>query len=213
MERRRIRTGLALLMLVVSLSAVGGWRWWHNRVPYGPEVLAATVTLEFVGNEAVSAALGRVNAPHADEGDQLVLGRVTWQPPAEPQEGGMFWIVVLDKRTHVKPTAFGVASPRQDGVGIGSHGYLRKAADRYPWLDGIVGQEVDGGWMNAGSSISVAAADATPVTFVGIFPEAKRLQQATPMIATAPVAISDLLVAFISMGPDGQLYWAQRLFG
>ncbi|MEE6306388.1 hypothetical protein V1634_06015 [Plantactinospora veratri] len=171
------------------------------------------MALELVGNETASAALGQVTAPHADEGDQLVLGRVTWRPPVEPQDGAVFWIVVLDKRTHLKPTVFGVASPRQADVGVGSHGYLRKAADRYPWLQGIVGREVDGGWRDAGSSISVAAPDASPVTFVGIFPDAKRLKQSEPLIATAPVAVSDLLVALVNMGPDGQLYWAQRLWG
>ncbi|MEV4628272.1 hypothetical protein AB0J90_18555 [Micromonospora sp. NPDC049523] len=202
-----------MLLLVLSLSTYAGWRWWHNRAPYGPEVLAATATLEFVSNEAASAALGQVNAPLADVGDQLALGRVTWQPPDEPQQGAMLWIAVLDKRTQLKPSALGIASARQDMVGIGSHGYLKKAADRYPWLQGISGRQVNGTWWDAGSSMYVAAADATPLTFVALFPAAKPLDQPEVAIATAPVAISDLLVALISMGPDGQLYWAQRLLG
>jgi hypothetical protein len=98
-------------------------------------------------------------------------------------------------------------------VAIGSHGDLRKAADRHPWLRGIAGHEVDGGWQNGGSSLSVAAADATPLTFVALFPAGERLHQPEQAFATAPIAISDLMVALISMGPDGQFYWAHRLLG
>ncbi|ADL48503.1 hypothetical protein Micau_4995 [Micromonospora aurantiaca ATCC 27029] len=32
-------------------------------------------------------------------------------------------------------------------------------------------------------------------------------------MATAPVQMSDLLLALVYMGPDGQVYWAQRLQG
>ncbi|MEO3822012.1 hypothetical protein [Plantactinospora sp. B24E8] len=211
-RRRRIQAGLTVLVLVLGTSGFAGWRWWHNRAPYGPEVLALTATLELVDNEGAAAALGAEPAPHADVGDQLVLGRVSWRPPAELRRGATFWIVVLDKRTQLKPTVFGLASPRQDAVSMGSHGYLQKAADRYPWLRGIAGQEVDGVWTTSGTSIHVTTPDATPVTFVGIFPDARR-QPAEPLIATAPVAVSDLLVAFVYMGPDGQLYWAHRLLG
>jgi hypothetical protein len=213
MDRRRVQAGLAVLVLVLGLSASAGWRWWHNRAPYGPEVLAASATLELVGNNDASAALGLVNAPFAGAGDQLVLGRVTWQPPAEFQRDATFWIVLLDKRTQLRPPVLGVSSPRQDEVGIGSHGYLRKAADRHPWLRGIAGHEVDGKWWSTGSSLYVAATDATPLTFVALFPAGERPHPAEQAFATAPVATSDLLVALISMGPDGQFYWAHRLLG
>ncbi|MBE1484668.1 hypothetical protein [Plantactinospora soyae] len=213
MNRRRVQAGAAALVLVLGLSAYAGWRWWHNRPPYGPEVLAATATLEFVNNEVASAALGQETAPRADTGDQLALGRVTWQPPAEFQRDSTLWIVLLDKRTQLKPTAFGVSSPRQDKVGIGSHGYLQKAADRHPWLRGVAGHEVHGGWQSGGSSLFVAAADATPLTFVALFPANEQPHQPELPFAAAPIAISDLLVALISMGPDGQFYWAHRLLG
>jgi hypothetical protein len=32
-------------------------------------------------------------------------------------------------------------------------------------------------------------------------------------VATAPVAVSDLLLALVYLGPDGQVYRAQRLEG
>jgi hypothetical protein len=36
-------------------------------------------------------------------------------------------------------------------------------------------------------------------------------EQQPQLVATTPVATADLLVALISVGPDGQAYWAQRL--
>jgi len=206
--RRRAQAALAALVLVVGLSTYAGWGWWHNRPPYGPEVLAATATLEFASFEAASTALGGVSAPLTDDGDQLVLGRVSWRPPPRPQKDTTFWITVLDKRSQRKAAVMAAASSRQDKVVLGSGGDLRRAADRYPWLSGIDGREVDGQWWDPGNSVFVSASDATPLTFVALFPSADTPQRPESAIPTAPVALSDLLVALVHVGPDGQVYWA-----
>ena len=212
--RRGAEIGLVALTLVVAGSAVAGWRWWHNRAPYGPEALAATASVQLVDSKAAQAALGNgVNAPLAEEGDQLVLGRVSWRPPAKAWDAASFWIVVLDKRTNLKPTVFGVTSPRQDDVGAGSGGTLQRAADRYPWLHGAGGRHVNGSWSDAGSAIYVSAADATPLTFVAVFPYVEKPLPPEQAVVTAPIATPDLLVALVSVGPDEQVYWAQRLVG
>lgn len=106
-------------------------RWWHNRPPYGPQALAATASLEFVTEQAAQAALGDgVHAPPNGPGDQLILGRVSWRLPPTPQPGGAFWIVVLDKRTDLKPGTFAVGSPLHQQVSIASGGTLQRVADR-----------------------------------------------------------------------------------
>ncbi|MEE3918298.1 hypothetical protein V2I01_05775 [Micromonospora sp. BRA006-A] len=53
---------------------------------------------------------------------------------------------------------------------------------------------------------------ASPVTFVALFPYAEKPDPETST-ATAPVQMSDLLLALVYMGSDGQAYWAQRLQG
>ncbi|MFC7758962.1 hypothetical protein ACFQY4_13935 [Catellatospora bangladeshensis] len=52
-----------------------------------------------------------------------------------------------------------------------------------------------------------------PITFVATFPAQRRETPQPPTYATAPVNRDDLLVALVFIGPDRQVYWAQRLFG
>ncbi|WBC15874.1 hypothetical protein O7600_03260 [Micromonospora sp. WMMA1998] len=72
------RAACAAVVLVVAMRAVGGWRWWHQRPPYGPEALHLRSSLQFVSYDEARAALGPAyQAPVASDGDQLVLGRVS----------------------------------------------------------------------------------------------------------------------------------------
>ena len=84
--------------------------------------------------------------------------------------------------------------------------------DRYPWLRGAGDIRVsEHEWLSVGSRLGIPDAGASPLTFVALFPHRDRTER-TP-IATAPVALPDLLLAIVHMGPDGQVYWAQRLHG
>lgn len=199
----RQRTGLILgvVVLLTGLGALGGWRWWQSRAPYGPEVLGARATLEFVDQKTADAALAPVNAEFTDKAtDQILLGRVSWNRPPEPQKDGSLRIVVLDKRSNgLLPTFIAVTSARPDAVFSGMDGALDEARSRYPWL-GSARQD-------NGSIVYVSSVDASPVTLQTV------LHAPRPGITAifAPAAIEDLLVALICVGPDGQVYWAQRL--
>ncbi len=203
-------TVLAVILAIVSVAA---WRWWHNHPPYGPEALAVKSSLGFVSNQQAQAALGEHgSAPFASGRDQLVLGRVSWQTPPKPLDGGYFAVFLIDKRTNHKPEVFGVAAP-QEAVGIGSAGIENRIAERYSWLRGAGDATFgDDEWRSNGSRLSVADEKASPLTFVALFPYVEEPDPEFPM-ATAPVATSDLLLALVYMGPDGQVYWAQRLQG
>lgn len=208
---------LTIVVIAALTLGVGGyvtWRWLHFRAPYGPTDLAASATLEMISYPTAVRILGpEVNAPLAEGDDQLVLGRVNWRIPAEPQPGGGFWIVLLDKRTRLKPAAFGVTSPRQTAVGIGGDSVLDAAVRRYSWLDGAGTRQIDDLWWSTGNAIYVDGADASPVTFVALFPAVGEPMSPKHAVATAPVSIPDLLVALICIGADRQVYWAQRLHG
>ncbi|WP_259275713.1 hypothetical protein [Micromonospora chalcea] len=207
--RRAASTAAAL---VLAVAAVGGWRWWHQQPPYGPEALHLRSSLEFVSYDQAQAALGSAyQSPVAYNGDQLVLGRVSWQKPPAPLAGGYFALFLIDKRTDLKPSVFAVSAP-QDSVGIGGAGVENRIPDRYPWLRGAGDIRVsEHEWLSVGSRLGIHDAGASPLTFVALFPHRDRTER-TP-IATAPVTLPDLLLALVHMGPDGQVYWAQRLQG
>ncbi|AYF32283.1 hypothetical protein CSH63_33555 [Micromonospora tulbaghiae] len=204
---------MALAVVLASVAFVG-WRWWHNHPPYGPEALAIKSLLQIVSHEEAQAALGeKVYAPVSNGRDQLVLGRVSWQIPPEPLDGGYFAIFLIDKRTNLKPGRFSASSPLQEAVGFGNAGVENKIPERYPWLRGAGGVKEGNTWWSYGSRLAVSDGNASPLTFVALFPHVEGLLRAAVHVPTAPVAISDLLLALVHMGPDGQVYWAQRLQG
>ncbi|MDX6240242.1 MAG: hypothetical protein QOG10_5062 [Kribbellaceae bacterium] len=209
----RHRAGLiiGMVMLLIAIGGNAGWRWWHNRPPYGPEVLAATATLSLVDQVTVNAAFSPRDVEWAGDGDQIFLGRVAWVRPPDPQVDGSFRIVVLDKRTRLLPGFINVTSARPDDVGAGSDGSLDLAEKRYPWLQGVGAREVNGSFWTTGSAVTVSSVDASPVTFAIVLRPARPGTPPEQAVATAPAAASDLLVALINVGPDGQVYWAQRL--
>ncbi|WP_091057605.1 hypothetical protein [Micromonospora humi] len=201
------------MALVVIVAAVGGWRWWHQHPPYGPEALHLRSSLEFVTYDEAQAALGSAyQAPVASGGDQLVLGRVSWQTPPVPMDAGYFALFLIDKRTDLKPPVFAVSAP-QESISTGSAGVENGISDRYPWLRGAGDVQVgEHEWRNGGSRLAIGDAGASPVTFVALFPRLESNRQEFP-IATAPVTLPDLLLALAYLGPDHQVYWARRLQG
>lgn len=197
---------VAAILVVVVVAGGLTWRWWHNHVPFGPEALAITSSLSFVGYEDAQATLGKTAyAPYPFEGDQLVLGRVSWQAPPQPFKGS-FTIFLIDKRTNRKAAHM---SADQEVAGAGSAGSDNKVAERYAWLSGAGAIPVNGGWRTDGVRLGVD--ERVPVlTFVAIF---HSRQDGEPLPAIGPIALSDMLLALVYMGPDDQVYWAQRLQG
>jgi hypothetical protein len=209
--RRRASLILSVLMLLAGIGGVVGWRWWQSRPPYGPEALSVQATLERVDQATVDAALKPVRAEIAGDGDQIFLGRVSWARPPGTRKGNSFRIVVLDKRSHLMPGSMVVSSARPEHVGVGLDGSLDIAQKRYPWLEGVGARESNGSYWTSGSAIFVSSVDASPVTFQTVLHPARRDTRPERRVATAPAAVEDLLVALISVGPDGQVYWAKRL--
>ncbi|UFN93295.1 hypothetical protein [Micromonospora aurantiaca] len=193
-----------MLAVILAVMAFVGWRWWHNHPPYGPEALAIKSSLQFVSHEEAQAALGeKVNAPVSNGRDQLVLGRVSWQTPPTPLDGGYFAIFLIDKRTNLKPGSFS-ASPRQEAVSVGSAGVENKIPERYPWLQGAGDVKEGNSWWSYGSRLAVSDGNASPLTFVAPFPYVERPLRAAVHVPTAPVEISDLLLALVIWGRTGR---------
>ncbi|WP_285558879.1 hypothetical protein [Actinoplanes regularis] len=209
--RKSVGLAVGLALVLAGAGAVAGRRWWHDRPPYGPEVLNARATLQLVDQATSDAALGPVNTSVAGDGDQIFLGRVAWDRPPHPQKNGSFRIVLLDKRSHLLPGFIAVTSAEPEDVSTGTDDALDKAQQRYPWLQGVGTREIDGSYWSSGSAVFVDSVDASPVTFQTVLRAADPETPPGQMVATAPAAVEDLLVALICVGPDGQMYWAQRL--
>jgi hypothetical protein len=200
---------IGIVLLLLAGSGIAGWRWWHNRPPYGPEALAATASLRLVDQATADAAFSPQAMQQAGAGDQIFLGSVAWSRP--PRADVTFRIVVLDKRTRLMPGFINATSARPDGIVNGSDESLDRAERRYPWLQGIGAREVNGQFWTAGIAITVSSVEASPVTLAVVL--SRQISGSPPhlAVASAPAAVGDLLVALISVGPDGQVYWAQRL--
>jgi hypothetical protein len=210
--KRRVSPIVIVALLLVGAGTVAGWRWWHNRPPFGPEALNARATLRLVDQATADAALEPVNAEFAnDDDDQIFLGRVTWDQPPTPPKDTSLRIVLLDTRRHLLPGFIAVTSANPEHVGTGLDGSLDIAQNRYPWLKGAGTQESNGSFMSSGSAVFVSSIDASPVTFQTVLHAARPGIPPEHMVATAPAAVQDLLVALICVGPEGQVYWAQRL--
>jgi hypothetical protein len=80
-----------------------------------------------------------------------------------------------------------------------------------PWQRGIGAREVDGSYWTSGSAVFVSALNASPVTLQFVLRPAGPRTTPRNAMPTAPAALADLLIALISVGPDGQVYWAERL--
>ena len=209
--KRRAGLIISVAMLLIGAGSVFGVRWWNNRAPYAPEALGATATLRMVDQSTADSALQPVIVEPAEKGDQILLGQVSWRRPPRQPKGGSFGIVVLDKRTHLMPGHFAVTSNRPDDVSTGSDSSQDIAEKRYPWLQGAGAREINGSFWSAGNAITVSSIDASPVTFAIVLHPRRPGTPPEQMVASAPVAVTDLMVALINVGPDGQVYWGQRL--
>jgi hypothetical protein len=212
---RRIFT--IVLVAVLVAAGYGGYRWWHERPPYGPEVLEFAATAEQLppgdGPEIEHHGV-KVRVP---EGGAAVGGRITWRPPtgrgSDWDEDGWFMIFVVDKRVDLMPPQVWGTSPSGHEVSSGGDGVQNRIAEKYPWLRGAGDIKTDENtWRDGGMALSMTPA-AGGVDFVAIFPPIPNGDPERRFLAAAPVTLSDLMIAVAFVGPDRQVYWAERVYG
>lgn len=213
MTRRRPRLVTTAVLFGAVVGVIAVWRPWQEPEPpfTAAELDIRATPLEFVTNDEAEAIFGD-DTVYADAGDQLVLGQVSWETPPKPLGDGTFWIVLLDEASERRPAYISSSSP-EGPASNASDSVLTEVEERYPWLNGIGAVEIDGGVTDVGTSLSVHDENASPLTFAGLFvaPDGASPEPLAP--ALAPVDISDLLVAMVYIGPDREVYWAERLIG
>ncbi|GIF97445.1 hypothetical protein [Catellatospora citrea] len=195
-RRPRLVPFIAIVLVTASVAAVG-FGVWQDRPPYGPEAVHPVATVRVTDMdrfEADAAALGVSElGPH---GNWTVLGRLDLAVPRQPTRG-RYQLIVIDRRyNRVVPQLYG-----RDGGGWGGEG-LRNAWKRYPWLSALTPTQAgaSGTRYPEGMAVSIKPVE-TSTGFVGRLPSREE----------AGVRPSDLLVALLFTGPQGQLYWAVQV--
>ncbi|MBV1852863.1 hypothetical protein [Catellatospora tritici] len=206
-------------MALVALLAVGFvvYRWQHERPPYGPEVLELTATVQMLPSEKGLGADYHGMKYNADEESTVVGGRISWRPVpgshGDWHDDGWFMIFVVDKRVDLKPPQIAGVSGSGHRVLSGGDGVENRVAEKYPWLRGAGDIKIDDHtWQGGGSALSTSPATGE-VTFVAEFPRIRDGDPERRFLASAPIALSDVMVALVYIGPARQVYWATRLYG
>lgn len=137
----------------------------------------------------------------ANPGGQLVVGKVSWRQPPRSLGGGVFFVLLIDKGSHLKPPRMTAGGSPPTQVGVGDDGVLSDVEARYPWLRGAGLLGPDGKtYMSGGASITVPEPKASPVGFVALFPAVREATTEFPYYyyyATAPVSPSNLMMALV----------------
>lgn len=195
--------GIAALVVLAS-GGVLGYRWIHNRSPYGPDAIHASATIEVTDAADLQSEVTRLGgtwlAPwYGDPGDHLFVGRVNYRVPAGSHGAGQYDIVVIDTADEqVAPLIWGAAAS-QSAVRSGWQAALGDAATRYAWL-APAGATPDG--TDRRTMIFAASDTPGPITFQGAFHR-----------DVGTLTANDLMVALVFVSADGRIYWAQRLSG
>jgi hypothetical protein len=205
------RHGAAITVAVVTgvvvalVAAVVLWQRWDARAPYGPEQVDAHVTMSLVPEAQAQAAVdalagGGVMTIPVGRGP-LLVGRVTFDVPAEAREGDSCSLFLLDARQNLPLTqVFGVSAHGE--VGQGWAGSYDTIATQVPWLSGIASvKQSDGGTTSAGMALSWDATSRGPITFVAVPLEGM----------LDPATLSSYTVGLTLQRGDGTLLWAQHL--
>ncbi|WP_144118421.1 hypothetical protein [Catellatospora sichuanensis] len=145
----------------------------------------------------------------------MLRGEVTWKVlpglSSDWDEDGWFEIVILDKRSELKPSYVVGTSASGLDVSPGGAGVLVRVAEKYSWLRGAGGTKVgENTWRSNGYTLATAPA-AGSVKFLAHFPQIKAEERRS--VASAPIAQSDIVIALVFIGSDRQVYWAARLYG
>jgi hypothetical protein len=205
-------------LAVVSAAGYGIDVWEHNRPPFeiaDIQPVAVVEPLEVSAENRIHYLQQGGPELVGGEGHMMLRGKVSWKVPAgaspDWHEDGWFEIIVLDKRSNLKPPTITAISASGLDVASGGDGVLNRVAERYSWLRGAGDIKLDdNNWRSGGDALSTSPA-AGSVTFLAQFPQVP--DEERQFLASAPIAQSDILVALVFIGPDRQVYWAARLYG
>lgn len=213
--RRKLFTTVLVAFLVAA--GYGGYRWWHEHPPYGPEALEFAATVEQLPPCQGTWVEYHGVKFHHGVGWAAVGGRITWQTPAgssaDWDEDGRFVVFVVDKRVDLRPPQIWGVSPSGHWVVSSVNGEQNLIAAEVPWLRGVADVKTGPDAWRVGGGTLVTTPAAGEVDFVVMFPELPAGDPERRFLAAAPITLSDIMIAVAFVGPDRQVYWAERVYG
>ncbi|HKD98730.1 MAG TPA: hypothetical protein VKB69_14220 [Micromonosporaceae bacterium] len=195
----RIMAGVAAVAVLASAAWVtAAWR--TTRAPYQPTAVRPVATIRFTDFDhftADAAAIGVTGLGGlAVEGRQEFVGRLDINVPSGAANSGTYVLVVIDTRAN--RMASWLWGPDVPGGGSGWAGAWDMVPERYPWLSAIHSVDLGGGIStDPGMAYMMDPAIGRSVGFEGLLAPGSAVRSP-----------SDLAVALVYFGPDGQLYWA-----
>ncbi|MBV1851981.1 hypothetical protein [Catellatospora tritici] len=205
-------------LAVVIAAGYGIYVWQHNRPPFEAVDIHPVAVVEPLEDSAKDRVhYLQPGGPElvGGEGHQMLRGEVTWKVlpglSSNWHEDGWFEIVIVDKRSNLKPSYVVGTSASGLNVVSGDDGVLIRVAEKYPWLRGAGGVKVGENRWHAGGLTLATAPAAGSVQFLAHFPQIEGEERR--YLASAPIAQSDILIALVFIGSDRQVYWAERLYG
>jgi len=193
---------LAALLLVLGLPWFAHWR--QSRAPFQPASLHMQLAASVVPVAHLQTAIQKLGLRPSQlrammplaPGQEAVVGQLHFTLPAKIPAGSQLALFAIDERTRQAVQWFWGWSPGAETTS-GWDGSFSGFAVRYPWLAPLADEQMD-----SRLEVSIPLNAKSPLTFYA----------ALDLDALPVVDINkDVLFALGFVGPQRQVYWAQRL--
>ena len=208
---RRARPQRVLaLFIVLSLVALDLWAIYErkNRAPFQPASLNMQLSLSVVPVAQLQPAIQKLGLRPSQlqamlplvPGQQAVVGQLHFVLPAKIPAGSQLVLFAVDERTHRAVQWFWGWSPGSQQPTSGWDGSFSGFAGKYPWLAALAALGPD--QPDSRAEVSIPLEAKSPLTFYAALD-----RDALPLVDLN----KDFLFAVGFVGPQRQIYWAQRL--
>ena len=210
---RRSRTPIVVVAVILACAAlVVPWvgRWFHAGVPFKPSEMALSLDLSVVPVSGLQLAIEgygisddqlRATQPMSQT-QEAVLGQLSFTIPKKMPDQSQMALLIVDERTHtLAQWAYGF-SEGANSLGSGFDAKFAGFAARYPWLKATAFTYKDGSYTQDGTAITIPPGAQSPITFFAVL---------DPSAIQVSDVSKDVSVTLGFVGPEGQIYWAQRI--
>ncbi len=193
---------------VLAVVAVGAVLWQlraaRDQAPFTPEAVRAVLNMRSM-NPLEPYPFDIPDLRGVRSRFQTFRADLTWTPPSGYDDSwrrGHFSIFVATRRKDLPPPRVWShapsGTPTLEGVSID------RVPDSLAWMHGPQYRQ---------AVITRTSPSAAEVTFVVAFRVRQPSDFERRVLAATPARLTDLMVTLAFIGPDGRLYWAQRLHG
>jgi hypothetical protein len=210
---RRAKSPVVVLAVVLAIGALAvPWagRLLHRGAPFRPSQMNLSLNLAVVPVSDLQPAIEGFGisddqlraTPPSSEGQEAVVGQLSFTIPKPMPDGSQMALFVIDARSHrLTQLAWGYSGGANPPVS-GYDGSFGEFATRFQWLKPTAPIFQDGSYIDPGMAISIPPGAQSPLTFYAVL---------DPTALPVSDVSQDVSVTLGFVGPDRQIYWAQRI--